>query len=270
MNSAPAGMRFIQFDVRDCYGSISVEWLRSKLPLSRAIIDSVVLQQGYRIIDRSRVLVGPSASDCMETVAGEANVDGQRGVLQPGILQGSAVPPLIADMTMIDVLRGAASVLQELKVFSHSDNIGFLVPPHIDMAVLEKSLTEAFAAHPAGPFALTSSGPKVLSRPFRFLGYDFVKRPHSEARACIPPHTAELNEACYCQKILEAEDVFELERVRRSLFGYCGAFKLSREANEIRQRVTRVLDAEILFRQRISRTPIGREAASRSVQSRKS
>ncbi|WGS22016.1 MULTISPECIES: hypothetical protein [unclassified Bradyrhizobium] len=108
MNSAPAGTRFIQFDVRDCYGSISVEWLRSRLPLSRAIIDGVVLQQGYRIIDRSRVPVRPSVSSCTETIAGEANVDDQRGVLQRGILQGSAVSPVIADMTMIDVLRSAA------------------------------------------------------------------------------------------------------------------------------------------------------------------
>jgi hypothetical protein len=251
MNSAPAGTRFIQFDVRDCYGSISVEWLRSKLPLSRAIIDGVVLQQGYRIIDRSRVPVRPSASSRTEAVTGEANADGQRGVLERGILQGSAVSPVIADMTMIDVLRSAASVLQRLKVFSHSDNIGVLVPPHIDTAVLEKSLSDAFQAHPAGPFALTSSGPRVLSQPFRFLGYDFVKPPHRHARAVIPPGIAELREAAYYNDIADAGDLTELAKVRSSFTGYCGAFQLDDNARFMRERLDRMLDAEILYRKRI-------------------
>lgn len=103
---------------------------------------------------------------------------------------------------------------QELKVFSHSDNIGVLVPQHLDTAVLEKNLSDAFTAHPAGPFTLTTSGARMLSRPFRFLGYDFVKPLGRPARASAPD--AEAREAVYYADMQDAKSMADLTKVRAS------------------------------------------------------
>lgn len=116
-------------------------------------------------------------------------------------------PPFVAEMVMIEVLRNAANVLRGLKVYGHSDNVGVLVPPHIDTTVLEQSLSDAFTAHPAGPFTLTSSEARMLSQPFRFLGYDFVKPLGQPARANAPD--AEAREAVYYADMMDAESMVD-------------------------------------------------------------
>ncbi|MBB4373551.1 hypothetical protein GGD63_006374 [Bradyrhizobium sp. cir1] len=151
---------------------------------------------------------------------------------------------------MIEVLRSAASVLRGLKVYGHSDNVGVLVPRHIDTTVLEQSLSDAFTAHPAGPFILTTSGSRLLSQPSRFLGYDFVKPMGQNARADAP--NVDGREAVFCGDILTAESMAELKMVRHKFLGYCAAFRLSNDVREMQARLVSLFDAEVHYRQRVA------------------
>ena len=239
MDCAPPGTRFIQFDVRDYFGSILHEWLLEHLPLSPQITRNVVLLEGYHTIRRNRE---PARRlDC-------DGVNKQTG--QCGIPQGSAASPVVAEIVMAAVLQSAADAFEGLKVFIHSDNIGVVVPPHVDIAVLEKKLVDAFKQHPAGPFHLTTNGPSSLAKPFRFLGYDFVKRADGKAEACVPEHVWEAREAAYVGTILNDATLDQLLGVRRSVTGYRAAFKLWEGGREMEARVTRYVDAEIAHRMR--------------------
>lgn len=99
----------------------------------------------------------------------------------------------------------------------------------------------------------------MLSQPFRFLGYDFVKPLGRPARANAPD--AEAREAVYCADMLDAKSLAELGKVRREFVGYCAAFRLSEEVREMRERLTDTFNAEVLYRQRVAQVRIGRPVA---------
>lgn len=245
MDCALPGTRFIQFDVKDFFGSISHEWLLEHLPLSPQIVRSVVLLEGYLTIRRIRE---PARRfDC-------DGVNEQTG--QRGIPQGSAASPVVAEIVMAAVLQSAADALEGLKVFIHSDNIGILVPPHVDIAVLENKLLDAFKKHPAGPFHLTTNGPSSLATPYRFLGYDFVKRAGKKAEAYVPDHVWEAREAAYMGTIANDASIQQLLGVRKSVTGYRAAFKLWEGGRQMEARVINLVDAEISHRIMLGKMPV--------------
>lgn len=250
MDHASEGTRFIQFDVRDFFGSISHEWLRENLPLSSEIIRRVVLISGYRILkmDNGPARYSANTPPHGRRIRASSEVNIEMG--QRGIPQGSAVSPIVAEIVMSNVLRSVADLLEGLTVFVHSDNIGILVPPHMDAAVLEKDLADAFDKHPAGPFHLTTSGPSSLENAFRFLGYHFEKLPGQSARAYIPDHIWEGREAVYLADIVNAETAREISKVAERVSGYRAAFKLWAGAIDMEARVLGAVQSELTRRHR--------------------
>lgn len=155
---------FMHFDIRDFYGSISHEWLEGKLGIDPSIV--------RRQIHKAEMLIVPMEVTMVVRGPHEANtVEKSRR----GIPQGSSLSPLIAEITMAEVLRGVAA-LSGLPIFVWSDNLGVIVPR--DRAGnIEKLVRDAFAQHSAGPFQIVMVDRRPVAREFKFLGSWYQKSP---------------------------------------------------------------------------------------------
>jgi hypothetical protein len=166
---------FMQFDVRDFFGSISHEWLEGNLGIDPAIVRRQIHTAEMLIVPIGETMVvrGPHEASTTEKV-------------RRGIPQGSALSSLIAEMVMAAVARGVA-VFGELPVFIWSDNVGVIVPRHRAREV-ETLVRSAFAEHGAGPFQLTVSATPVV-REFKFLG-SWYRKTAVGAEAYVPAPVA--------------------------------------------------------------------------------
>jgi hypothetical protein len=230
MNEAEAGWRFLHLDITDFYPSVSVEWLQRELPLQGQLIHDVVL------IDQGHVLrwhLGPARS------LYEVNEETDRRAVLP---QGSAAAPIVAEFVIAKVLQDAAVLLEGLRLFNYSDNLGTLLPPDRDHAVLEERLRDLFQRHPAGPFQLRVVVSSI-ERPFRFLGYDWQRSPCGTI--ITMPH-ADWMEILYSNKIEDAKSSRELQHLSQKIQSYCAAYELCPEADVIKARLLNQLRNRIL------------------------
>ena len=146
---------FLHFDIRDFYGSISHEWLESKLTLDPAIVRKQ-LHTGCMTFVTTR-----------KTATDRGDHDAIRETDRRGIPQGSVISPLIAEQVMASALRSAVA-LAGLPLFVWSDNLGVIVPRG-RASEIGDLVTAAFAQHGAGPFQLTRSV-HPIAEGFKFLG----------------------------------------------------------------------------------------------------
>lgn len=198
---------FAQIDIKNFYGSISHAWLEENLPLPKGMIRSVIHTGGMRIIPSGWGQARPTCEDIEE-------------VARWGIPQGSAASPLIAEMVVADVLRGLADRLPPHTVVNYSDNVAIVLRGNAaDWPAFMELLRDAFAKHPAGPFHLTMSQPKRLTRTSRFLGYSWEWRSDEPTAYVEPEHLAD--------RLLELRsDIWLVPKnmLRSKVMGYKGAF----------------------------------------------
>lgn len=167
------GYVFLQFDIRDFFGSISHEWLERALPLDQGIVK--------RFVHLGEMLIVPTGEMRVDRPTDDASSrTDRRGI---GIPQGSALSALIAEWVMADILRSDA-VFDRVRLFSWSDNLGVLVPQGEESVVVEL-IQAAFARHGAGPFRLNLVNRTSVTCDFKFLGtwYQVVA---GEPRAFVP------------------------------------------------------------------------------------
>jgi RNA-directed DNA polymerase len=222
--------KIIHVDINDFYGSISHGWLEENLPLSAAIIQSVILMHNGHIC---RWHLGLA----------HQHDEGTEGMGRWGIPQGSVASPIVAEFVMANVLRGVADLHYGLSYFNYSDNLAILVRGDLDEVAFMERLRGVFQTHPAGPFQIRTVGSFPISRPFPFLGYRFQKIANG-SRAFIPERAAFLREMNYERDLLEAETFTKLLKVEHSLRSYCAAFSLWAGAADMQRRLLQVGDRQ--------------------------
>lgn len=169
---------FLHLDVRNFYGSIDHRWLERALGVPEDVVRGQVHTgaMSIRYLDASHNHVHPS--------------DGVRKELfRRGIPGGSALSSLIGELVMADVLRGLSDLPQGTLLFTYSDNLGVFCPASATH-VIEDLFRERFAAHGAGPFALTAGPPVSIKSEFRFLGHWWRLR-DNRLEVYVPPAVAE-------------------------------------------------------------------------------
>jgi hypothetical protein len=216
--------RVIQFDVKDMFPSVSLEWVEGNVRAPKAIIRNTVFVQGWRIIGRGV----------------NAMMD------RRGLPQGSAASSYIAEMVMADVLCSAAGQLRDVhQLVTYSDDGCGFVPRTTDVAALEAALKHAFFTHGAGPFHITTQVTEALSQPFRFLGYWYEKLPGVSARAFLPDEVWQTQEMQYVNDFDNALTAEEMLHVCDRLRSYCAAFNLAAETQLLMTRVVRFMNEEL-------------------------
>ncbi|MFL0415871.1 reverse transcriptase domain-containing protein [Sphingomonas sp. 179-A 2A2 NHS] len=204
LRETEGGHVFLQFDIRDFFGSISHAWLEGYLDLDRECVKRFV-HTGEMLI----VPTGEMRADRRNDDASKAN--GRSGV---GIPQGSALSSLVAEMAMAEVLRSDA-VFGRVRLFAWSDNLGVLAPRDEALAV-EELVRGAFARHEAGPFHLEVKHSPITSE-FKFLGV-WYRKVGSDAVAFVPDAVATgwANDVCADVLIADAGALSKMERRIRS------------------------------------------------------
>ena len=212
LNKCDENSVFVQFDVRNFYGSISHDWLEGHLGIDPALVRKHLHTGGMLI----RSVRG------MTIVRGhhEANRRGETG--RRGIPQGSASSPIIAEQVMASVIRSAA-VLRDLSPDTWSDNLAVIVPRE-QVGDVERLVRAAFAEHGAGPFHLTLKTSPV-TREFQFLKVWYRKMPDG-AEAYIPESVSAAWEASVSGRVAlaSANELDALEAVVRGKlvqWGWC-------------------------------------------------
>ncbi len=228
MNTVSPDTKFVELDVKDFYMSFCREWVEEYLPAPKAITRNSLFLENWRIVD-----------------CGTGYTKGQQG-LPPG----SAASSFVAEMTMADVLRHA-DLTGYVCLVVYSDNIGGLLPTEMDAAALVEQLTKSFAEHPAGPFRITSSKPTILSVPFRFLGYWFVKSNLEQARVYIPDDVWQQKEMEFQTEFADAETLDAMLLVCRRFLSYFAAIELAPERLLLARRVITFMHNELEYRERI-------------------
>lgn len=148
---------FIQMDVRDFFGSISLPWLDQELPLFHGWARSVVTAESLRLRE-SRFLRPRSRLE-------EAF----------SLPTGAACSPIAADLVMGRVVSDCVRTIGENRLVVYGDNIGAFVEPHEVQQALSVT-REAFDRFSGGSFHLKQDKPIPLRSGFRFLGNWFALR----------------------------------------------------------------------------------------------
>lgn len=223
--------RFIEIDVRNCFGSISHRWCEERLSAPRDVIRSILLLQGW-------------------TIRGAGyETDGQRGVPQ-----GSVTSAAVGEFVMTDVAQVAVRTCKPLFMCRYADNIGMLIADDADEQQLRADIQEVFRTHPAGPFCVRITSAVSLSSGFQFLGYWFGRPPERRATILLPPGAHDFQAVKFISQIMDAEDQFELEAVRERLNGYRRAQSLASDAWKLIRDVAPLIRGEIEHRRQFYST----------------
>ncbi len=153
-----------EIDIKNCFGSISLEWLKSKLPIPGDVIEAVVASAHLNL----------SATSSIACALLTKNRD--------GIPQGSAVSPLIAEYVVSCVLREAPTgACYE----SYVDNVFCFAVDVSGILQHRQSFELLFERHPAGSFSVRSTEPKRISAGFVALGY-LVSSGRAAVKVSVP------------------------------------------------------------------------------------
>jgi RNA-directed DNA polymerase len=222
---------FVHTDVVGFHDAVSHDWLEENLPLPVGLTRSSVHTGGIRLFSSGSRHARPSAEDIERM--------GRRG-----IPQGSALSSLIADWVMADVLRTVADPSFLEVAVNYSDNLGAPVPRGETERLVE-CLRVGFAAHPAGPFQITSSV-RRLSQGFKFLGYRFEQNPrHGHFQVGVPRRVWEPRLYIYLAKLAECNSARDIEIVRGKMRSYCSAFGSWRGAKHLKGLLMRCADRQL-------------------------
>ena len=209
---------FIQFDIADCYGSISHRWIEESIGLDPAIIQRQI-HLGGMLIDHPR-------GHAIVRASHEATARKGRW----GIPQVSRVSSLIAEQAMAAVLKSAA-VFSELPSFAWSDNLGIIVPrDRVDD--VERLVCEAFWSHGAGPFELTVTR-RAVTAEFKFLGI-WYRKGTDGAEAFIPEEVICAWEASTFDRLVDCS-LRELGDIERHVHGKIAQWAWCPRAIEARE-----------------------------------
>lgn len=213
---AACNTRFVQFDVRDYFGSISREYVEEIVPAPKDVIRNALFMDGWRI----------SSTGVGDTIPGLR-----------GLPQGSAASSFVAEWVMANVIRDLADQLAPLRCLHfYSDNWGGFVPHDVDVDALVGSLKNAFEKHRAGPYRLTWSDPGEGS--FKFLGYYFEPRKDNRpARASLPKGMTKQKELEFVSDLVAADTVEETRKVYGRAQAFCAAYSLAPEVRRLRKRI---------------------------------
>jgi hypothetical protein len=155
----------IEIDIKNFYPSFNGKALPSYLPFPKKVSQKVLLGEHLNLKG------GPSLSsafgcegdvDYYPTLLNDTLVEARRG-----LLQGSAVSPLVAEALLAPTLH----LIPKIGVFvSYVDNILLLAKTKEDVVAMFKVLRSALQAHPAGPFQ-PKMKPFDAGQPIEFLGH---------------------------------------------------------------------------------------------------
>ncbi len=204
---------FLELDVENFFGSIGEEWWGTKPVLDGRLKE--VLYTDYLKVKASRRV--------LDRLSGASLYLSRWG----GLPQGSALSALIAEWAMADVLKGVPDLPDDVRMFVYCDNIGVLAPKE-RIGAIEELIRSAFRASGAGVFNLKNKngqGAVPVSRPFRFLGMEFVRT--SDRFMARPPGDA-VDKATILKRgdILMAMDEVALEKARRGVLGTAAGWGL--------------------------------------------
>jgi hypothetical protein len=163
---------FLQFDVRNFYGSIDHRWLERKLRLPADVVRNQIHTGSIHILHLRDVHRSAHPSDGV-----------RQELVRRGIPGGSALSTLIAEIVMADVLRGLTDLPDRTRLFTYSDNIGVLCPAASAHVIMDL-FRGRFAAHGAGPFEICTDGPIPIKHKFLFLGHRWRLR-NNRTEVCV-------------------------------------------------------------------------------------
>jgi hypothetical protein len=230
----PDNTLFFQFDAKDCYASFSRNWLEEFLPTPKAVTRNTLFLVGWRIRVPIRL--------------------GNQTMGRRGFFAGSAAASYVAEMVLAEVLRTAAEQVRGFDpLVTYSDNVGGLIPADTDVQRLQESLKHVYQTHPAGPLCLTFEEAKALTKPFRFLGYRFVKDDEAPARVFVPEEKLDPIEIELTNRFADATTLEEALSVCYRLRGYCEALKLAPEVAGMAARVVTLMNAQLEYVRRQNR-----------------
>jgi RNA-directed DNA polymerase len=190
---------FLQFDVRNFYGSISHAWVEDVVPLPTEVT-------------RAHVHTGAMLLSLGDMPTQAHHLDGVRqGLAGRGIPGGSALSPLIGEMVMSEIIRGLSDLPGGGWFITYSDNLGVFVP-RAAVEAIKDLFRERFSRHAAGPFELRMSAPVSVRDEFRFLGYWWKLRAN-ELQCYVPPEVAETKLLSICEAAARAgpRDLLKLD-----------------------------------------------------------
>jgi hypothetical protein len=160
MRGQPADYGLIKVDVSNFFPSISQEWVEANLPLPKHITRTFV-HAGGMLFRYGSSVVSPEMA-------------------RPGLPQGSAVAPRVAEWVMAHVLQAFTTRLPHVLVVAYCDDMAILCRRD-EASTIVNALREVLSTCEAGPFEATFRRPRrsiwsPLNRETEFLGYNFVVR----------------------------------------------------------------------------------------------
>ncbi|MCJ2098898.1 reverse transcriptase domain-containing protein [Methylobacterium sp. E-046] len=139
----------VELDIKDCFGSINIDWLKEHLPLPPDVTQAVCAADHINLV-------------ALDTHAGTCPTSRQ------GLPQGSAVSPILAEYALARVLREAP---EGVAFQAYVDNIFVSAPDEIGARQHQQTLERLFEAHPAGLLRVHSHGPRKIEDGLPVLGY---------------------------------------------------------------------------------------------------
>jgi hypothetical protein len=155
----------IETDIVKCYPSFSAENMHTALPLSKEVIDNVIMARGYNVIpgDSLIYLYGPADDEGDPVSLAENIAEARRG-----IPHGSAVASLAVEVLLAPVLKALPSVAI---VPSYADNMLTMAKTEEDAVSVTQAMWSALIGHPVGPLTPSLKGEFGPGDTIEFLGH---------------------------------------------------------------------------------------------------
>lgn len=204
-------------DVRRFFDNVDHQWLEENLPLPRSLIRSTIHNGGLRLRASGRRQALPTDV--------EIEVMGQRG-----IPQGSALSAIVAEWVIGELLRSSTGRGLDAQFIAYSDNLVAVMAADGGERLIN-ALRVGYLSHPAGPFEITASQ-YGAGTPFRFMGYNFVRKPDGLVEVVIDSDIADERLAKFATNIADCppSDIDGYEKKFRS---YCAAFGSAQNMPEL-------------------------------------
>ena len=145
----------IELDIKDCFGSISVKWLKENLSLPPKVTEATCTLGSMHIVAVDKV----------------AQTHPQRS--RTGLPQGSIASPLLAEFVVARILSSAPL---GASIQTYVDNLFCSARTERELRSYHLTLERHIKTHPAGFFQVRTKGIKALRHGLPFLGYWLLKK----------------------------------------------------------------------------------------------
>ena len=223
MRGQPADYGLIKVDVSNYFPSISQEWLEANLPLPRHITRTFV-HAGGMIFRYGSSVVSPEMAT-------------------PGLPQGSAVAPRVAEWVMAHVLQAFTTRLPHVLIVAYCDDMAILCRRD-EASTIVNALREVLSTSEAGPFEATFGQPRrstwsPLNRETEFLGYNFVVR-----RGTPTAYLAKARVRGIRRRVaaMTSSPRSDFSRARQYVVGVCTSHRLWSGATTLRGELLALID----------------------------